>query len=482
MGETHTFSHPFAKEKGETPHFFLFSVATAGRESRKIKEKPERMNVMNKRILCVLIAMCLLLSLSACHQTAQPPRETENNATTGNQTTTNHQAPPETTQPQGDGEQEEVRLLTLEKLLRTDYEWAENLDIALVRSEYSCVTLGQEDALKYPNLAEALNQIAAMTEKSMAEEYDNLVVTAGEELKQNSDSFETYTSVMNVQVRRGDSLAVSFLWDSFADYGGIEDYRAFHGSNYDTQTGKALALKDVVREINNDLALAVQEALTGQSLTVELYSDTAVEDYFANTPYDGFNWTLDYTGVTFYFAPGDLCGEGFLTATVPFDRHPELFHEKYTVVPEAYTVELPMNLSFFGETEVGLLPLSISGLYENERNRYLDFDVSTENGNYREECFVSAFHPYYVRTAEGQFLYLFREDFQEGSRYIDLVVLTLGEDGSVAKAGEGNVSPAWLGDNKLIVPTDPGKMLLDDGDSGAQKVLFAVGSDGMPQE
>lgn len=43
-----------------------------------------------------------------------------------------------------------------------------------------------------------------------------------------------------------------------------------------------------------------------------------------------------------------------------------------------------------------------------------------------------------------------------------------------------NVSPSWLTDNKFIVPTDPGKLILDDADNGTKKVVFAVGNNGMP--
>ncbi|MGN0450853.1 MAG: hypothetical protein ACI4FN_01885 [Acutalibacteraceae bacterium] len=32
-----------------------------------------------------------------------------------------------------------------------------------------------------------------------------------------------------------------------------------------------------------------------------------------------------------------------------------------------------------------------------------------------------------------------------------------------------NVSPSRLADNRFIVPTDPGKLILDDGDNGTKK-------------
>ena len=77
-------------------------------------------------------------------------------------------------------------------------------------------------------------------------------------------------------------------------------------------------------------------------------------------------------------------------------------------------------------------------------------------------------------------MYLFCEDVEEDWREMRLVVFSLNADGSVTKTGEMNVSPSWLADNKFIVPTDPGKLILDDGDNGTKKVVFAVGNNGMP--
>ena len=63
---------------------------------------------------------------------------------------------------------------------------------------------------------------------------------------------------------------------------------------------------------------------------------------------------------------------------------------------------------------------------------------------------------------------------------MNLIVFSLNEDGSVTKSGEMNVSPSWLADNKFIVPTDPGCLILDDLDHGTQKASFLVGNDGLP--
>lgn len=175
-----------------------------------------------------------------------------------------------------------------------------------------------------------------------------------------------------------------------------------------------------------------------------------------------------------------------LTATVSFAEYPELFNEKYMAVPAEYAVEIPLDISFFAELDTDDAPeaVSISGWYNDERNIYMDYGIYTDTDGqyYEEKCYIYDLHPYYVKTADGNFVYLFCEDFQEGRREIRLVVFSLNEGGSVTKTGEMNVSPSRLADNKFIVPTDPGKLILDDADNGTKKTVFAVGKNGMPSK
>ena len=431
----------------------------------------------NRRIISVLLCVCMLLCLAACGKKTEKPRETEPQTPTGNS------VPTEKPNDQNGEEPCEISVLTIEKALHTYYEWADDYDRALVRSEHSCVTLGQEDADAYPEMAEILDQIATMQENAMLDEFNNLVTFAREELERNRDAFETYVSTLDVQVRRADSLVISLLSDSYSHYGQIDNYRVFHGSNYDTQSGKELALNDVVKNVNQELAEAVEKELTDHMWTGDFYSENAVEDYFANTPYDGFSWTVDYIGVTFYFAPGDLCDEGTMTATVSFAEHPELFYEKYMTSPAEYTVELPLDISFFTQLDAdgAFEEISVSGYYDEERGNYTKYGIYTDtDGQYYEENgYAYDFHPYFVKGINGNYLYLFCEDFDEGLRQMKLIVFSLNEDGSVTKSGERNVSPSWMADNKFIVPTNPGKLVLDD---GAEKAVFTVGSDGMPSK
>ena len=320
----------------------------------------------------------------------------------------------------------DARTLSLQKQLYSLYDWDD--DALLVQSEFSHVTLWQNDAAKYPKLAEALNQTANMVKRSMEDEYDNLCATAREELPW---AGETSVSTLGIQVRRADSVVLSLLSDSYSDYGWIEDFRGMHGTNYDAQTGLELALNDVV-DVNNDLADAVANELNSHQWAGDFDYRDAVQAYFANTPYDGFSWTLDYNGVTFYFADGDLeePGNGEKTATVSFTQYPELFNEKYMAVPAAYMVELPLDSSFFTDLDGDgdLEELNITGYFDSDVGMYTKFGIYADaDGSYHyEDCFASGFIPYYVKTAEGHhhYLYLFCEQ-DEGSGSIPMMLLVV---------------------------------------------------------
>ena len=147
----------------------------------------------------------MLLCLAACRGEVEHPGEAESAVSTENREQTVI-----TENKQGE-ESDNTRVLTLEKTFHTYCEWGDDYDRALVRSEHSCVTLGQADADVYPEMAEVLDQIATMQENAMLDEFDNLVSTAREELSENRDGFETNVSTLDVLVRRADNHVISLL-------------------------------------------------------------------------------------------------------------------------------------------------------------------------------------------------------------------------------------------------------------------------------
>ena len=441
-----------------------------------------------KKVLISILAAIMILSLAACgkkevsEDVSQPVLESE----TEKQTESKPVEPePAETESDIDTADDGTEVLDLQKEYNGLYEWDD--DMLLVQSEFSHVTLWFDDAEKYPELAQTLEQTAAMIQRSMEEEFDNFCVMAREESQPVGENRETWISTVDVQVRRADSVVISLLSDSYADYGRIEDFRGMHGSNIDARTGQEIKLTDVITDLSRIPGIVTEE-LNSHMWAGDFYSDTAVEDYFRNTPVDGISWTLDYNGVTFYFTEGDLAeaGYGRLTATVDFARYPELFSEKYMTVPDAYMVELPMNHSFFTDLngDGDLEELNVTGFFDSDVGFYTKFGIYTDTDGYYhyEECFADGFIPYYVKTAEGgHYLYLFCRE-NEGA---DMPMATLRvidvSNGKLAETGTMHAGPGYIPMNIFRVPTDPERFYLDDYDGMAQDMMpYSVGANGIP--
>lgn len=451
-----------------------------------------------KRIAALLLAISMLLCLCACGEqnggtgsespdpqnteqdTSEPAKPADTSAPSGTEEPAGTEEPSVSTDINTDPA---VQTLALQKQMYGLYEWED--DTLLAQSRFSHVTLCSEDAAKYPELAETLEQTAGMVKRSMEDEFDNICAFVQEGWGGARDT--TSVSTLDVQVRRADSVVLSILTDSFADFGEIYGIRAMNGTTYNTQTGQKLELSDVIKDMGPIPALVEQE-LNSHMWAGDFSYDGVVADYFRDTPEDGISWTLDYNGVTFYFGEGDLAQEGFgsMTATVSFAQHPELFEEKYMAVPDAYMVELPLDYSFFTDLDDNgdLEELNVTGWYDSDMGMYSDFGIYTDADGYYhyEEFAADSYAPYYVKTAAGgHYLYLFCEQLEGYGPWFVLKVMDV-SGGRFTGVGTMNVGPAYIPDDIYLIPTDPENFYLDDFDSMVQDMMaFAVGSMGLPE-
>ena len=449
-----------------------------------------------KKLLLITLMMCLVGTFLACGREvpevktestqSTSEKETENIQTTGEKESESSQTTGETVE---DNEQspvvEKPQILSLQETRNAKYEGVGAHEKMLLISEFSHVTFW-EGKDKYSEMNRTLSELADMVTRSQKDEADNIVSFAQEMFDIDSGNYETQVSTLDVQVRRADSVVVSLLSDSYADYGFIEDFRGMQGSNYDVQTGKQLLLSDVITDME-PIPAAVLNELNSHLWAGEGYSENVIKDYFKNTPEDGISWTLDYNGVTFYFGDGDLeePGNGCLSATVSFAEYPELFEEKYRNVPEAYMVRLPLDASFFTnlDGDGALEELNVTGVYNEEGRFYSQFGIYTDtDGHYHYEDFYAyGFNPYYVKTAEDKhYIYMFCEENDADNRQMMLVVFDV-SDGQFVRVGEMNAAPAYIPSDNFILPLDPEYLRLDNFDSMEQDFgVYMVGEDGMP--
>ena len=378
----------------------------------------------------------------------------------------------------------ELALLDMNKQIM--HESVSSIQYASTLTEMNCATasLGENAAKRYPDLASAINSISDFYEVNLLEQNDIYAETAEEALSSGEENFETYIFDLNVHIRRADSVAVSILHDSYDYYGIDAERKSFWGENFNTETGETIYLPDVVTDIDQ-LAEAVETELYKSFGADTFYSDTAIENHFKDYGADGSHWTLEYNGVTIYFDDGEIAGSGVgdISVTIEFAEYPELFKEKYTAVPEAYIVGLPMKSTFYtdldgdGSSE----ELTIADSYEGDLgiDRTLSLRISTTETDYTEKLPANGCEAYYVKTADDRnYLYVLAELEAQTELYTYDITTT-----TISKVGKQSISPHY-GDQTVSVLTDPDNMHFDIlGNADVEPVgddFFTVGYDGMP--
>lgn len=450
----------------------------------------------------ILILLCLLLMAAGCNKNtnkAEEPSPTATLAPTATPMPTTTSAPTVTPEPTATATPEptatptpiptpvpKLQLLKLNKKQMYDYTRSEEYNVPLAELDCSTIHLQTEDAKRYPGLAKALSEECDLYEVNMLEEYDWLTQDAKEQLSSGVQGFDMLVSSLDVHVRRADETVLSLLYDSYYYNGMGEGRRSFWGGNFDTETGRVLYLPDVVTDLD-EFAKTVEKELYGELGKDIFYSDTIIEEYFRDYGADGTHWTMEYNGVIVYFDEGDIAHSGFgaISLTVEFAEYPNLFAEKYTKIPEAYMVGLPVKSTFCTDLDDDGTGdwLAVYDTYDEEFYWNATVYLSTALVDYAESFLAYDCEPYYIKSADGKnYLYLFAE--QETQMYLHVYELT---NVTISKVGELNVSP-YYDDGISAALTDPDRMHFDifseeaGGEISEGNDYFSVGDDGMPAQ
>ncbi|MBQ8759202.1 MAG: DUF3298 domain-containing protein, partial [Clostridia bacterium] len=441
-----------------------------------------------KKPAAILLMAFVLICFAACDKGNKP--DTENHNEIPETEVTAESATETDTVPETHNAPE---IITVRKGITESYEWQEDDAAMKARCKTTFIILDDEEREKYPSLAKALDKTAPLCMDSHETDFESLIYQANRQLEL-YDGFNTQISILDTHIRRSDSNVFTALSDSYTNTIHIEDFRAFHGTSYDTQTGKELKITDVVKDMSV-FAQIVENKLNAYMWSGEYYSETAVKDYFENRTAEGISWSLDYNGVTVYFNPGDIAGTayGIVTATVSFEEHPEIFEEKYTEVPDAYIMKLPLACSSYLDinNDGHLEEFIATANYDEIMGMYSDLYLVTSDCFYEESICAYGFNPYYVKTADDRhLLYLFIEGSDSWDRLMNLYVYDI-TDGKVTKLDETALAPHHDvnsdGVDIFTLPTDPEKMYLDYfvEEEGFFYPSFAenytVGSDGLPE-
>lgn len=349
-----------------------------------------------------------------------------------------------------------------------EYYWDEEYETTLAGLKYPVVKLEESDANAYPQLAENLMANMASRKNELYDEYKGMIEAARIDYPDMSEYFREYESSESAMVRRADSRVLSLLYNGFLYEGGVHGYYYYWGENYDTETGSLLKLTDVVNDISA-FAAAVEEELYAHWEPEVFFEDFEPQQYFKEN-LDLISWTLDSHGVTVYFNPYDIApyATGVQCATVAFDAKPELFDEKYTVVPDSYGVQVDLDIPFYYDVDG-----------DGELDEILVYGIPNEYGyvvhnvHVDQECFVEfdedaiyaydICSPHMVHMEDGRNYLLIENQTDNDYRTNTIYELTSGTPVKVDHILAG-MHTDWLEEDEVIlkeVLTDPYSFRMD---------------------
>ena len=248
--------------------------------------------------------------------------------------------------------------------------------------------------------------------------------------------------------------------------------------NYDTATGKRIALSDVVKDKDRFTELA-KEAIVN-STTYEYPGSNQEEDVLAFLNSDNIPFTIDYSGIGVYFQQtvnvSDLSGTG----RIEYIGNEDVFNGEYfDVLPEDYVLHITPNSDFYwdldgdGKTEKILVAIDMMipfydidsfSIFVDDQETVIDAsDVYTPDG-------LSLIH-----THGQDFLYFWTvgEDEILGVSIFEIV------DKKVEDRGG---SPSWLPNTAANFDPNHVALVKDTYVVGRENygAVYSIGNDGKP--
>ncbi|MBQ0001616.1 MAG: hypothetical protein KBT01_08830 [Clostridiales bacterium] len=307
-----------------------------------------------------------------------------------------------------------------------DWTFSEEFDLPVCRVSYPALYLMYGCELAFSDLSKTLDDVNQYHLNNGNIAKDNLTAFVGDALQYyTAEEWTPYSCDETLSVRRADTHAISLVFTTEAYDGAFDTRKSYWAENYDSATGNLIFLSDVVTDMDA-LQAAVNDALMTGYPDVPYYSETVVSDYFANMDQIDIPWSLDYTGLTFYFnvnALSDLVDYAQVVS-VPFADYPELFNPYYMETSPDYCATLDCDVPYYYDLDSDGVQdfLYIAG----DRDEYGTFsnqiiDINGEDAVFDTYSFEMT--PTFVHLADGR-NYLYIENQLE-SDYREIAVYDL---------------------------------------------------------
>ena len=280
---------------------------------------------MEKRIIALIMALCLVFALAACGQaeTEESPAPSESEEPAGSETPAGTEEPEESEAPEALSaevtfeeelstvEEDGVTYMTAQSVApNVSIEGADEAAQAIASVLAERLTVSQED----------IDEYAAMAR----EHYDTLDETERE-------SFCGYSIRYSAEVKRSEGV-LSVLCTRTEYTGGAHDNTSVFGLTFDLSTGALLSAADIAADYEG-LCAKVAESVAAQAEELEEGTITGDLDAYAGGVLDTEKWYLDGEGLVVFAAPDELAphAAGTIVFTIPYSELEGLLNDSLIV-------------------------------------------------------------------------------------------------------------------------------------------------------
>ena len=280
---------------------------------------------MEKRIIALIMALCLVFALAACGQaeTEESPAPSESEEPAGSETPAGTEEP---------GESEAPEALSAEVTLEEELSTVEEDGVTYMTAQSVAPNVNIEGA---DEAAQAIASVLAERLTVSQEDIDEYAAMAREHYdtldETERESFCGYSIRYSAEVKRSEGV-LSVLCTRTEYTGGAHDNTSVFGLTFDLSTGALLSAADIAADYEG-LCAKVAESVSAQAEELEEGTITGDLDAYAGGVLDTEKWYLDGEGLVVFAAPDELAphAAGTIVFTIPYTELEGLLNESLIV-------------------------------------------------------------------------------------------------------------------------------------------------------
>lgn len=227
-------------------------------------------------------------------------------------------------------------------------EYEPDTDRWLVHTEYDTLGVSGEGYEAVSEGVRLWSEERAAKIRALSSEYAGYA-SADMAYQDAENTANLYSIYESLELSRADRHVISVIEMNSEYSGGAHGNYGYTGYTFDVESGRLLALADILKDADGFREAAVKDIL--QKLE-ETYGDGLFPDY-ADAVRDtwsreeGPNWYLDASGITFLFNPYEVgpYAMGDVRVTLPYEKFVSYIKEEYAALSGPGAAKLPENIA-----------------------------------------------------------------------------------------------------------------------------------------